>query len=40
MGASGAFLSDIETFIEVDGFVRAGIHAVLAAGALDRIDDD
>ena len=37
--ATGAFLRQVEVLVEVDDVVRAGIHAVLAAGALVRVDD-
>jgi hypothetical protein len=40
MGTTGAFLSQIEVFIEIDSSVRAGIYAALTAGAFDRIDNN
>jgi hypothetical protein len=39
MGAAGAFLGQVQIVIEVNGFVRAGVDAALAAGALNRIND-
>jgi hypothetical protein len=38
MGAAGAFLGDIKTVIPIDRSVRTGIHAILAAGTLHRVD--
>jgi len=40
MRAPRAFLSDVQTLIEEDSAVRAGIHAVLAACTLHRVDDN
>src|SRR5512136_891690 len=38
MGATGAFLGDVQAFIEVDGMVRTGIHTVPAASTPVGVD--
>jgi hypothetical protein len=40
MSTTGAFLSDVQAFIEEDDTIRTGVDTVLAPGALDRVDDD
>jgi hypothetical protein len=40
MSTTGAFLSDIQIFIEEDDIVRTGINTVLTAGAPPRVDND
>jgi hypothetical protein len=39
MGATGAFLSDVQVLVEVDYTVRAGINAIPLSGAFLRVDD-
>ena len=40
VGATGALLRDVEVLVEEEGVVGAGEHALAAAGALLRVDDD
>jgi hypothetical protein len=39
MGATGAFLSDVQVLVEVDDTIRAGINAISMPGAFLRVDD-